>query len=191
MKIALFVILVLFTLNLFAQQDSTSFKTRYGIGVTFGQDISRELGYSEIYYYPLSFGNIYFPIDMSPKLRIEPEIGYYLSKYKENGYKSTFYNLRFGIGIFAVKTYDKSKILIGGRAGMIYGEYENSYSGIDSKNDYYFGFASGGEYSFSSHISIGGEVQLNYIIPDDYNNNDDISQSLISTRALVVLRFYY
>jgi hypothetical protein len=193
MKKSLFIILVLFSFNVFAQQDSIQFKTKFGIGVTFGQDINMFSDF-DMFTYPMTIGNIYFPIDITPKFRLEPEFGYFRFKYEFNGSESTISNLRFGVGLFSITRYKNSIIQIGGRIGIINNSI-NLGNPIDnddnSKDDYYFGFATGGEYLLSKHISLGGEAQINYITLGNYNDDNDSTTSIISTRALVILRIYY
>lgn len=188
MKIWLIVFVSLLALNMLAQENVDSFERRFGIGVTFGQDMSF-MDYYGIYTYPASFGNIFFPIDLSPTFRIEPEIGYFSSKSKIENQETSYINLRVGLGFLGIKSYHRSNILYGIRLGLILDESEDYYNNINSTNDLYFGFTTGCEYALSKHIGIGGEAQLNYIILD--TDSDDHTSNFLSTRALIVLRFYY
>jgi hypothetical protein len=194
MKKFLFIVIVFLTANLFAQQDSITFKTKFGIGVTFGQDITYG-DYNELFIYPMTFGNIYLSFDLTPNFRIEPEIGFFRAKSKDESYESSSSNIRFGIGLFHIKSFRKSKIHIGGRVGIIHMSlsYESPYIGSNdsSKDDYFMGFATGGEYLFNEYISLGGEAQVNYIKLGNYDDDDNSSSSIISTRALAVLRVYF
>lgn len=195
MRKSLFMLFTLFSFNLLAQQDDSLFTRKFGLGVTFGKDFTF-LNNDELVTYPVTFGNIYLPIDFSPIFRIEPEIGYYRIKNKRGSFESTTSNLRIGIGLFFIQRYKKSIIQIGGRAGLIKNSYSSKSSYPDNnsdrtKEDYYFGLTSGGEYLFTNHLSLGGEAQLNYIKFDNYDDNDDSSIYIISTRALVILRFYF
>ena len=201
MKKISILVFILFAINVYAQQDSTANKTTFGVGVSFGKDYL--ISSSATIFYPVSLTNIYLTIDISPTLRIEPEIGL-LRSHSEYDYmgdtqfEMTSYNLRYGVGIFYKNNYQDTKILIGGRIGTIHNRSTSEYSSdfgnnddTDTRDDFYLGFATGGEYMFSDHLSIGGEAQLNYIILGSNSNNDDTYESLLSTRALVILRFYY
>jgi hypothetical protein len=193
MKTFLFIIFIILSFNLVAQQDSIQFKPTFGIGVTFGQDLNMISDF-ELTSYPMTLGNIYFPIYITPKFRLEPEIGYYRFKNDLNGYKYTTSNLRIGVGLFSITKYENSIIQIGGRVGIIHTSFSFSYpieNEEDSKDDFYIGIATGGEYLFSKHISIGGEAQINYISIGSYNDEDEPTLNIISTRALIILRIYY
>jgi len=202
MRVFLFLMFTLFAVNVYAQQDSMACETQFGVGVTFGKEFSLT-NYSQVIYYPVSVTNIYFTFDISPVLRIEPEIGIFRthSEYDEQSdvtFETTSYNIRYGIGIFYKKIYEDTKILIGGRLGTIHNRATSEFSSTfgddkdeNTRDDFYFGFATGGEYMLSDHLSIGGEAQLNYIIVGSENNNDDYYQSIFATRTLVILRFYY
>jgi Outer membrane protein beta-barrel domain len=202
MRKILFLMFTLFAVNVYAQQDSIVYETQFGVGVTFGKEYSLTNN-SQVIYYPISITNIYFTIDISPVLRIEPEFGIFRthSEYDQQSditFETTSYNIRYGVGIFYKQNYEDTKILIGGRIGTIHNRSSSEFSsnfGDDkdesTSDDFYLGFATGGEYMLSDHISIGGEAQLNYIILGSENNNDDYYQSILATRTLVILRFYY
>ena len=57
--------------------------------------------------------------------------------------------------------------------------------------------ATGGEYLFSSHFSLGGEVGLNYITGDEPEetppppNPVEQDESILTTNALILLRWYF
>ena len=130
---------------------------------------------------------------MTANFRIEPEVGFYRYGVDRDGNQSALSNLRLGVGLFQIKSFENSKIHVGGRTGIYHNSlsYKNSQESDDSsKDDFFVGFAVGGEYLFSSHISLGGEAQLNYIKPGDYDD-DGPSISLISTRSMIVLRVYF
>jgi hypothetical protein len=196
MKKYSFLLITLFSASLFAQQENDSFRSSFGLGVTFGKDFAYSFN-EELYIYPLTFGNIYFPIDLTPKFRFEPEFGYYRSKSTDGYFESIRSTFRFGIGLFSIQRNKKSLIQIGARVGIIKNNSSEKYpNGSDydydrSKTDCYFGFATGGEYLFSKHVSLGGEAQLNYINLGNYYEYVETSTYLIATRTLIILRFYY
>lgn len=197
MKKIFLLIFTLFTVHVYSQDS-----TKVGLGVSFGKGFSL-ISSGESVYYPVSLTNIYVTIDVSPTFRIEPEIGILRShtEYEDDGdviLESTSYNLRYGVGLLYAQNYEDTKILVGGRVGTIHNrstvEYSSSFGDNKdhhTRDDVYFGFSTGGEYMFSDHFSIGGEAQLNYIIVGQENNNDEIHESILSTRTMVVIRFYY
>ena len=169
---------------LFLTAVENDFQPRIGMGISLSHDFVMGGGY-EYKTYPISFGNILLPIDVSPGFRIEPEFGFYTSRFEEESWESKHYNIRAGVGLYMLQPHGKSKTLFGIRAGIIHDEQEDNYS----YNDHYLGFASGWEYYFVQNICLGGEVQLNYIMFD--TSSDDVSSTMTTTRALLFLKYFY
>jgi opacity protein-like surface antigen len=187
-----FLLLFLCSGLLLAQPDSTKSKVRFGIGATLG---NRFLGITsqEISNLPADYTNIYFPIINPETFRLEPEVGIWRTKSKRDNSESTNMNLRFGVGFFSFRLKQKTAIYYGIRVGVVWTSRtssSDSESNEDSKSDYYFGVATGGEYFFSKKFSIGAETQLNYITQGNYDKESEDSNTIISTRALLVFRFY-
>ena len=109
---------------------------------------------------------------------------------------------RLGIGLFRILPYDETfHAYIGSRIGILLSSSTSSYTGSSesstSETDFFIGIAAGGEYLFSSHFSIGGEVQLNYvsfgepsITPAPLTSSSQ-SQSIITNNALMFFRWYF
>ena len=196
-NISLVTILFLsYTCVLFAQPDSTKHKIRFGIGVTIAPDFLIMYD-EEINSLPTDFTNIYFPINSNPAFRFEPEIGIWRTKSEDENSESSYMNIRFGVGLFAYKVKQKTAIYYGSRVGMVRVSRKTTYKSPsmvedrhDSKSDIYFGIAVGGEYFFSDYFSLGAETQINYISIGYYDDDSDSSTSLISSRALLVIRIY-
>lgn len=92
---------------------------------------------------------------------------------------------------------DKVDIYYGVRNGLIctwdYDRYD--WNGTEryerSKTDYYFGPAMGGEYFFSKHFSLGGEVQLNYVFIGRWDGGDGGgTEGGIRTKTFIFVRWY-
>lgn len=174
-------------------------------GSIFGIGISFEKSYYFIYAeevnsLPIGLGNIYMPINLSRDFRLEPEIGIFSYGYSYIGYKRKANEFRIGIGFHFSRNYASTKILFGVRLGIIYHsikrEYDNpEYEDDDySAMDFYIGPTVGAEYFITKHFSLGTEAQLNYISIGEYDDDEDDeneTRTIISTRALVLLRFYF
>jgi hypothetical protein len=178
----------------YAQKKTPSF----GIGVSMGREVIF------IYYQSMftmsDYPSFYMPIRISPGFRIEPEFGLWRYSYSRDGgdRKSTYTVLSLGCGIFPMTNKGKVNIYYGGRLGFlsISESYKNKWDGHietddDSKTDFYIGPVIGGEYLFTDHLSLGGEVQLNYTSYGRYNEDVDVSESLISTKTLIFVRWYF
>jgi hypothetical protein len=181
-------------------EESIQKPTRIGVGVTIG----KELGYfdeGELFTLPIGFSNIYVPIIMQSKFRLEPELGLFRYSYSsENGfeYSTSYSSWRFGLGIFPLVPKGKVNLYYGARFGIILSSETEESDGDKedySKTDWYIGPSVGAEYFFTDHLSLGGEAQINFIFLGRWENGDaddiDRSESVITNRVLVVLRWYY
>lgn len=157
---------------------------RIGVGVSLGKELVAYTYYPHYWWWgdyywgmpSIDFPSIYIPIIVSPKFRLEPEIGFWwLSR---SGYSSTI--LRIGWGMFSIERKKQTNLYQGLRVGVI---LKDDYT---STTDIFIGPALGGEYLFSSHFSLGGEAQLNFV----YCTNAD-SRSTLSTKVLSFLRWYF
>ncbi len=184
---------------LFALEESPQKATRFGIGVTLGRNLALFDDEGEAFFLPAGLSNFYFPVLMPQGFRLEPEFGYWRYSYSsENGfeYSRSYSNLRFGLGVFPMRQTDKVVLYYGLRLGLIFTSWSEESNGDkedDSRTDFSIGPALGGEYFFSDHLSLGGEAQLNYIFVGQWDYDDDIdrSESIISNRALLFVRWYY
>ncbi len=198
-KIVLILLVVLVS-SLEAQTSEEKTSSTFGIG------ISLEQSYSFIYdqgvnYLPIGLGNIYFPINISKNFRIEPDIGIFSYDYDSDDNQKNTNQFRFGVGFHYVKDYGSIKILFGARVGSIFDfvTYENKYRKNTEKYKttvliLFGGPSIGGEYYFANRFSLGAEAQLNYISLGEYEDDGDkvdATRTIISTRALILLRFYF
>ncbi|MGB2697626.1 MAG: hypothetical protein WBD28_07185 [Candidatus Zixiibacteriota bacterium] len=178
----------------YAQEKTPSF----GIGVSMGREILMfyDQGGVTLFDYP----SFYMPILISPGFLIEPEIGLWRHSYsKENGTdrKTSYRVFVLGCGIFSMTNKGKVNVYYGTRFGFVhisscFDDRWNGHSEYDrSKTDLRIGPAIGGEYFFADHFSLGGEAQLNYTFVGQFDNDDDVSESLISSKTLIFVRWYF
>ncbi len=207
MKKKLLIVTLLFFLivstNVYSQSTTNNYQTRIGLGITYTY-------YKESFIYIINEGilipTIFIPIKVSPKFRIEPEIGFYrISDHysdKYSNHKTTEKIFQIGVGLCPVVTKNSFDFYFGSRIGYLYislsDEYiSNAYLDKDkgSAKGFYISPVLGGEYYFSKHFSLGGEVQVKY---SRYNleekENSDKSNSTFSkflTYSTVIIRIYF
>ena len=193
-------VLLLFVLvsSLEAQTDDEESSSVFGIG------ISLEQSYSFIYdqgvnYLPIGLGNIYLPINISENFRIEPDIGIFSYSYSSDDYEKRTDQFRLGLGFHYSKNYGSIKILFGARFGSIFNSIKREYEDSNNENEkdeisatvLFGGPTIGAEYYFAKRFSLGAEAQLNYISLGEYQDENNETRTIISTRALILLRFYF
>jgi len=193
--ILLFVCISLLMVNpLQAQERLQAQEKRSSIGL--GVSLGKEL------YMPgltmLDFPTFYLPITPSPNFRIEPEIGYYRYSGEFEDYETTETYLTVGCGIFLISQRGNTNIYYGLRLGFIrVYEYDKwIWNGQDvyeeHRTDYYIGLAIGGEYLFNKHLSLGGEIQVNFISIGQWSDSTGKhSESITRTKPLVFVRWYF
>lgn len=174
----------------------------WGIGISV-VDIHQifEFGASEGSAYNHS---IIVPIVMSQSFRLEPEIGFYNGKntweLQGNKEEYTATQYRFGLGIFPQSAMKSSTIYYGARIGYLSLKLkeEETFGGVTQTDEYstsgfFIAPAVGGEYFFSNSFSLGAEAQVMYAsLSSEIEGSDvDISDTLISTRGLVFIRFFF
>jgi hypothetical protein len=186
----------------FAQETKQS-KIGFGVSIVDVKDLIRILsGDGDI------SPSIFLPINVSSKLRIEPEIGFFTvtsedktptQNEKNKDYSDQFH---FGIGIFPLKDLVSYNLYYGARLGYIhfssYNENDMGYTVREesSSGGFFISPTIGGEYFFNNHFSLGGEVQVRFTSLNgeekkDMNIVTDFSSSSISTRAIVLIRCYF
>ena len=178
---------------LYAQEK----ETRLGVGVSLGKEslLIDEDAILTLFDFP----RFYIPIITSPQFRFEPEIGLYRYSRSGDDWESSYMILSLGCGIFPMTHKGKVYIYYGARLGLVRISYSSEYtwnghteSDEDSKTDFYIGPTIGGEYFFTDHLSLGGEAQLNYTFIGQFDNgDDDVSESLISSKTLIFVRWYF
>jgi len=107
------------------------------------------------------------------------------------GSTNLYYGLNIGIILSSASRDIKETFVFNGTT-----ETETD-SDKASKTDFFVGPAIGGEYMFSENFSLGGEIQINYISLGQFDwkleedvTKDDRTTSLITTNAIVMLRWY-
>jgi len=188
--IMLLVVTSLYLSNFLHAQEERS---RIGIGVSIGKEVLAAEGMQLTLF---DFPTFYLPISLSSNFRFEPEIGYY--RYSGSGEYGKESNsiLSIGCGIFFMTRKGKVDIYYGARLGFMSTSYSYRYtwngleSDSDSKTDFYIGPAIGGEYFFTKHLTLGGEIQFNYISIGQWDDGED-SESAIRTKPLIFVRWYF
>ncbi len=206
-------IFMLFSLsNLVNAQSAAGMeRMRIGLGVAIGKEILPiDIYDSSIMLQTVDFPDIYVPIQVSPGLRIEPYIGYWRYSYTNkcpsytSKYKYSIMNI--GVGVFLTTWCGPVDLYYGGRIGMRKISQSSTYTNASTSESKYkqtnwaYGPAVGGEYFFTNNLSIGGEVQFNYIKVGDWersdgdNNHEDEceeSTSILATKVLLTVRWFY
>lgn len=178
-------------------------QVKVGIGVSVNPTALFSSNTSPTMFLPVGLTNIYVPIMTSMNFRLEPEVGILTLSSETSGSspsKTSSTALRFGLGLFYVKPLDSSfSFYVGPRLGILVSSTTVKYT-FDpetktSETDFYVGACVGGEYSFSRHFSLGGEVQLNYVSygsPDRTpGSSSSRSQSVFTSNALLFCRWYF
>lgn len=199
-------IILIFLMVLSFSSEAQDTETRYGIGVNFAKDfVYANVGGGDysILALPYDFSNISF-IVRGEKFRFEPMIGYfrYGRDYSQGSTSSEYIysNWRLGANLSVNNVIGTMHhyygITIGVILSSISSEFKsefNSEKSDESKTDFFIGPILGGEYNFNEFLSLGGEIQFNYISLGQYNDdsNAERSESLLTTRAIIVLRWYF
>jgi hypothetical protein len=192
--ILLFVCISLLVVNPLQAQDplqEQEKRSSIGLGVSLGKEFF--MGGLTMHDFP----TFYLPITLS-NFRIEPEIGYYRYSGEFEDYETIETYLTVGCGIFLISQRVNTNIYWGLRLGFIrVYEYEKlTWNGQDideaHRTDYYIGPAIGGEYFFNKHLSLGGEIQLNFISIGQWSDDTGTqSESVTRTKPLVFVRWYF
>ncbi len=207
MKKFLLILVALLYLSL----TSAFSQTKVGIGIGFNPIAIMAESSSELFV-PIGFANVYVPIQVSSKFRLEPEIGimnYNYNTETEKGQKIDVTNniLRYGIGGFYSVKHTKSFYNhFGIRLGMMSSTSKEEYDPEEYYEDeekslsaFYIGASIGGEYFLSDYFSLGAEFQLNYISfgepeykpEENYSNYKEYSRTYITNNGIIFARFYF
>jgi hypothetical protein len=201
------VLLLLFAGTAQAQSDGV----KVGIGVsliqaTIGPDLEGGDTFGAV-----ALGDIFVPIHFGRSFKLEPWLGVlrFKEKSEDTGFSSDekVTQWRFGTGLyFRFPTSESFVPYVGPRIGLLLTSFsdESTFNGGSSKfelseTDFQIGLALGGEYFFSGHFSLGGEVQLNYTsigeptVKRDGSEITDgsLSRNLFSNAASILARFYF
>lgn len=209
LALAIFAVAALFTVTANAQSKEAAnraiAKGRGGIGV----DV---LGMGNLL--NGSGANIYVPILISPQFRLEPSLNFARTSEETttDNTTTTDTTLGFGVGIGAFYNWSPGRhtaVYVGPRLGVQYSAQSNEVAAGSttttqdiSRTNIHLGVGLGGEYFFAKAFSLGGEVQLNYVIVgeptvetsggnDNNNNGPETSESRIGTGSQVFVRWYF
>jgi len=201
-----FSLLLLFVASARAQDD----RVRLGLGVGFGQGLNINLGEEDLsgVTLPIDFANFTFIIN-SKMIRFEPNFGFFNysqtidvnNPYENYKREQTISNFRIGAVIAYANAVTSVNLYYGLNIGVIISSTSADISGQESndesKTDFFIGPAIGGEYMFSDNFSLGGEIQVNYISVGQFDQEGvdpdytvDVSESVVSTRGMIILRWY-
>ena len=182
----------------FAQTEEST--VQFGFGVNISREVPTYTSENmQVISLPIDLANFSFVI-RGKNFRIEPSLGYFTgsSEGSSGEYTSEVSASNFRIG--AVIAYNNSSFesmnfYYGIDVGVILSSISSSSSfsneSVDeSKTDFFIGPAIGGEYMFNRYFSLGGEINLNYISIGNYDDDNDSTTWLISTRGAVFVRWY-
>ena len=195
-KISGVIVIGLLCFLMSVQVQAQTKSKRIGLGVSLGKEMFADEGLSLTM---LDFPSLYVPI-VSPTFRFEPEIGFIQFSNSDDYSEYTYNLLLLGVGIFKQTQKGQTNLYYGLRAGMSWSSYHYEYEDdwyygddedTESKTDFYFGPAVGGEYCFTEHLSLGGEIQFNVILFGSYDEDDDESVTLLKTKPLIFVRWYF
>jgi len=187
--------MVLFFASSGGAQDSTS---SVGFGVTFGRQLAFFDEDFSTFSLPIDFGNFSVVI-RNPNFRFEPVLGYFRtsssssSSFGKSESKSS--NWRLGAVLAVSKPKASMNYYYGINVGILLSSESSEFNGDSdskSKTDFFIGPTIGGEHMLNENFSLGGEIQINYISLGQFDGDStvDVSQSIISTRATLILRWY-
>jgi hypothetical protein len=201
----LFIVLltIFFASNFAVAQEKVGMdRMRFGFGVALGKEILPAEGYPICM---LDFPSFYVPIIFTPNIRIEPSFGLVKYSASNTDWSDSYTLMDIGFGIFLLKWYGPVNLYFGGRVGMFKTSYKSEYTDWEGneqtdegkQTNMYFGPAIGGEYFFTSNLSLGGEIQFIYVKMGtwDYGDenggeDDDYSESMMKTKTLFFIRWY-
>jgi hypothetical protein len=157
---------------------------------------------------PVGLANIHVPLQIARNWAIEPYLGIYSYSYDEgvstSNETSSYDYWRIGVGVFYTLPLDNAvDAYFGPRAGFLFRKKKYDVSGstlgyTKKENDFYIGLSAGVQYYLSSHFSIGGEAQVNYLNlgdieydPSDSSDKSDKTETIFTTNVLVMFRWYF
>ncbi|HHS12244.1 MAG TPA: hypothetical protein ENN03_00585 [bacterium] len=203
MKKCLVVLLALLMFTSLAageEKMTTADNLRIGLGAAIGKEILPYSMGSGFVFKMVDFPSFYIPIIIASNFRVEPFFGFYNLKFEEGDDWESLNYMEYGAGLFFMKWFGPVDLYGGVRFGFFFskmaGEYNDSESSW-SRNDLFVGPALGGEYFFTRHLSLGGEVQFIYTKwgdekyePSSPNGSDDLTVTEMKTKTLFFIRWY-
>jgi hypothetical protein len=127
---------------------------------------------------------VYAPIAVAPKLRVEPSLGI-VTRDRSGGTDTR--DVTLGVGLFYVQPLAAPfDLYMGGRVKLNFANVDDGVND-DSGTDVILAAAIGGEHYLATHFSLGAEAQLGF-----YSDSDVSSDSSgLFTTGLAFLRFYF
>ena len=150
---------------------------------------------------------LYFPIDLSSKLRIEPHLRYLSSESTQESdfggepvmFRSESDALEIGVGVFGLAVPKESvRLYYGMRAGYFDGDSRSSSATVQNEQSYY-GYrivpTIGFEYQFNRHFTLGGEVGYAYedhhIVTRGGSIDSETDFDRGGTDTFLILRYFF
>ncbi len=179
-----------------AQSSAVDKAATFGLGFSVQQ---RLVGESDPVYYGFDYSNVLVPITWGSKLRTEFELGFwrYARSWEQSGQGMSNGRLSVGIYFLQPRLNEKMIFYFGPRIGLNRfthwheSEYSSPNRQSQSRTDWNFDAAFGGEYYLSRHFSLGGEARLLYYRFGKFADDEDEKESLITSKAMVIFRFYF
>jgi hypothetical protein len=176
---------------------------RIGLGVALGKEVFEITNNGTVN--QVDFPTFYIPVFIHPHLRVEPEIGYVRNAESLSGLTNTNTVLLAGIGVFLTTWAGPVNLYYGARVDGVWKTIHQEFPAADETKwvDWIWGPALGGEYFFTPHLSLGGEIQFNLIrydvktIKDDSVNDPsgstghELKRTSLRTKPLVFVRWYF
>ncbi len=113
---------------------------------------------------------------------------------EEEDFRFSRTGFHFGLGVFYSKNNASSNLYLGARIGRIFNNEtykDGSYDEEDKRDDTFIAPTLGFEYNFDSHFSLGGEVQVNYLLFGNVDSEDTSEYSILRTRTIIFVRYYF
>lgn len=174
-----------------ANAQSTSDGAKIGIGVSISPLASLFSTDTGLLSVPGGTFAFYVPINIGETIKVEPELGFFRYKVSQGDNESSETQWRLGTGLFYVFAERESlRPYLGPRVGIVSTSDKVNGEG-DTQTDFFVGLALGAEYYFSSHFTLGGEFQFNYVNFGSPEGIDDLSRNLFSSNGLIFVRWYF
>ncbi len=179
--VAVAVLLAVYTPPLAAQTPPR----RVGLGITIG-----------------GFNEIRVPLALSPRHRLEPEIGFRHTSstlvLSGTSRETKSVNIHVGAGLFFLRDVgEKTNVHFGPRLGIVFSTSSTTdptFGDTESEStDWFAEVVAGGEHFLSSRFSLGAEVQLGYHYggePTTIGSGISSSSSGFGTSVAALLRWY-
>ncbi|MCK4359769.1 MAG: outer membrane beta-barrel protein [Candidatus Cloacimonetes bacterium] len=179
--------------NAYTQESTQQKQVQFGLGI----GISDIKDITQLFTDAGIAPQVFLPINISSKFRIEPGIAYFQTSSERTNYESSSKIFSIGLGIFPMTPKGAINIYYGARIGFIHAtsSYKSggSYSSEESGNGFYVAPTIGGEYYLSNSFTLGGEAQLRYVSYKEKDEDDDeeSTSTLMGTRTIFFIRVYF